>query len=111
MSWFKQSRVKDPAYLKYMGELPCLVSGTTNATVGHHCLRGGYRGMGMKNDDSMVIPLSASIHLQLHQSGNEVKYMDGWGITNYVEIARKLYELYLDKDYDAMRNLILTREI
>ena len=111
MSWFKQSRVKDPAYLKYMGNLPCLVSGTTNATVGHHLLKTGLRGVGLKSPDNFLIPLAVGVHNQLHASGNEDKWFAGWGITNQIAIANRLYELYQNKDYNAMTTLLQTREL
>lgn len=108
--FFKKVRVIDPKYVRWVSEnLPCLVSGQYGKTESHHCLRGGYRGVGMKNDDSYVIPLSAHVHRQLHLCGDEMGYMTRWGIPNYVEVANKLYECYLNKDYDVALSIVNKR--
>ena len=71
----------------------------------HHLMRGGYRGMGMKNSDDMCVPLCHTHHSELH-GAEEVSYLSRRGVDDAPALAADLYKLYCDKRYDDALQLI-----
>jgi len=62
--------IKDKKHLARVAEMPCCCCGRQPVQV-HHLLRGGNRGMGIKNGDDMTIPLCPFHHATLHNDGNK----------------------------------------
>lgn len=121
MNWLKQPRVKDRKYLDWVATLPCLcciVCPTTaisnNDVVSHHIMKTGLRGIGIKSPDNYCIPLCHIHHFHLHMNKKgESNYLLDFGITNQIEIANRLYEIYLENDNrdDKAITLLITREL
>jgi len=109
--FFKKPRIKDIKYLDFVATLPCMIYGIEDGTVsGHHLLKTGMRGIGLKSPDDYVVPLSYEAHHYLHNSGlNEDDFFSENGITNQVEIAQALYGHWVNKQYEAARELVLRR--
>jgi len=108
--FFKKPRIKSRAYLDWVATLPCLIYGIEDGTVsGHHLLKTGMRGIGLKSPDDYTVPLSLTAHQNLHWVGNEEEFFKGHGITNQVEIAQALYGHWVNKQYEAARELVLRR--
>lgn len=97
---------KEPQYLKWASQLPCVCTGSYHNVVLHHLLRGVDRGMGMKAADRYVIPLTHEIHAALHAHGNETEYLKGWGVHNPVAIADTLYACYRNGDLQGAISFI-----
>ncbi|MCK5013247.1 MAG: DUF968 domain-containing protein [Candidatus Omnitrophica bacterium] len=108
----KPKRLKDPAHLMLIRQLPCLVCGTTHGIEVHHLLRGTVRGWGLKAKDSEVLPLCFIHHTQSddcahdNKCGGETEWFKSKGIINPLYIARKLYEN--TGDYGKMLSIINT---
>lgn len=88
-------RLHDRAYLAFLHELPCCVSGTANDVIAHHITIGRGR-LGVKEDDSLAIPLSSQWHNDwpesLHMVG-EVAFWRRWKIEPFA-LAADLYALF-----------------
>ena len=71
---------RDDDYKKFIREQPCCVIGTLDSeienVVPHHV---DARGMGTKCSDYRTIPLSQSIHLELHQIGKR-RFMEKYAV-------------------------------
>lgn len=111
--FFKRSKVKSPAYLRWVATLPCVVNKVWDPTVVSHHTRDKFKGMGTKASDSNVVPMSHVNHMALHLVGSDEKYFDMYDI-DYKAIREELYRIYtqnaIDRD-DKARNLILTRKV
>lgn len=66
MSLQKQKPFRSKQYLAYIRRLPCCVTGETPSDP-HHILGTKSAGMGIKPGDDFCIPLSRSMHTQLHK--------------------------------------------
>lgn len=90
-----ERRLRDPAYLAWLHELCCTVGGTKDDLIAHHVTVGRGR-MGVKEDDSLAIPLSSRWHNDfpdsLHMLG-ERNFWTRWGIDPF-PLARDLYSLF-----------------
>lgn len=88
-------RLHDRAYLAYLHTLPCCVSGTTNDVIAHHITIGRGR-MGVKEDDSLALPLSSQWHNDwpesLHAVG-ESAFWRRWRVEPFA-LAADLYALF-----------------
>lgn len=105
--YFKNSRIRDLKYLQFVSTLPCIISGTKSEDViGHHLLRGVERGTGLKSPDNCVIPMSFRMHNALHANGNETEFLSKHGITDAPKLAKELYKLYKEKDYEGCYTLV-----
>lgn len=62
----KLQRFTNEAYLDFVRQLPCVVTGTTNSEA-HHLIGHGHSGMGTKSHDLLTFPLSTEAHRELHQ--------------------------------------------
>lgn len=65
--------MKDPAHLKFMNTLRCIVCGKEYPDAAH--CREGLFAMGMKPSDRLVLPLCRTCHTEQH-SMNEGEYWD-----------------------------------
>jgi hypothetical protein len=72
-------RVRDPAHLRFIGSLPCLVCGRTPSHA-HHLRFAQPRAMGSKVSDEWAIPLCVTHHRALHDVGSEETWCAERGI-------------------------------
>ncbi len=93
----KPGRIKDKGHLAYVAGFPCCCCGV-KPVVCHHLLRADpKRGMGRKAGDNFVIPMCPMCHQKLHLNGNEIEFLDLYGV-NGLEIAQTLWETSHEKD-------------
>ena len=88
-------RLHDRPYLAFLHTLPCCISGTTNDVIAHHITIGRGR-MGVKEDDSLALPLSAQWHNDFPQSLHAVgekNFWRRWGVDPFA-LASDLYGLF-----------------
>lgn len=64
--------VQDPAYLSFVGSLPCVITGETPVEV-HHTVGHGLKGVGEKTSDYLSFPLSPI----LHRTGKQAMHVIG----------------------------------
>ena len=64
----KRHRCKE--HLKFVAQQPCLVCGRSPSHA-HHVRYAQPRGLGLKVSDEFTVPVCATHHHQLHQTGNE----------------------------------------
>lgn len=88
-------RERDKDYLSFLHRLPCCVSGVYGDVIAHHITMGRGR-MGVKEDDSLALPLANMLHDQhsnaLHVIG-ERNFWSRWGYSPF-DLCRDLYDLY-----------------
>lgn len=91
-------RLRDKDYLSFLHRLPCCVSGVTSDVIAHHLTIGRGR-MGVKEDDSLALPLNTALHDQhdraLHVVG-EKNFWRRWSIEPFW-LCEDLYTLYQQK--------------
>jgi hypothetical protein len=86
----KPKRVQCKKHLAYVAMLPCCCCGRKPVVI-HHLLRGDpKRGMGRKAGDDYTIPCCPEHHWQLHDAGDETKFLEGYGV-NGPELAARLW--------------------
>ena len=61
---------RSPAYLHYVGSLPCVVCGQEPAGDANHLMGGGFGGVGTKASDLFVFPLCRLHHDEFHRDVN-----------------------------------------
>ena len=75
--------MKDKKYLKYLHDLPCIVTGCEphgySDIIAHHLTVGARRGISQKPSDYRAVPLEAATHMRLHAIG-ERAFWDEVGI-------------------------------
>jgi DNA recombination protein Rad52 len=69
----KRHRCKE--HLKFVAQQPCIVCGRSPSHA-HHVRFAQSRGLGLKVSDEFTVPVCATHHHQLHQTGNERKWWD-----------------------------------
>lgn len=86
-------RLKDPAYLKWLHELPCVITGQRDRLTVHHVMA-GRESYGKKEDDSICVPIIAELHM--HDFGKESlerigerRFWNDWGM-DVLALARDL---------------------
>lgn len=62
-----------PAYIEWLHELPCAVSGDRHDVAAHHLVGHGLKAVGGKTSDFLAFPLSAT----LHQHGRDALHVTG----------------------------------
>ena len=95
-------------HLQFIDSLGCCICGMQ--ATHHHLLRVDYedlpimdcelflipkrreRGMGIKNDDRFCIPLCHYHHMSLHNHGDEMDYLEIFGIKEPTKLALYLWE-------------------
>ena len=88
---FKTPKIRSKRHLAYVASLPCLVNRYWDKTgVPHHLLRAGGKAGGIKECDSLAIPLLHLTHRMLHESGNEVVFLlnNGWPYLEVLYVLR-----------------------
>lgn len=65
----KRQRWECAAYLEFVRQLPCVVTGQCEGIEAHHVVGHGMSVMGSKAHDLMVFPLAHQPHMALHQMG------------------------------------------
>ena len=94
----------DASYASLIRQLPCVISG--EAAEGHHLLRTGEHGMGLKSTDKWLIPLAARFHRGLHDDGNEEAFLMRYGIDGRA-LASALYACRNDPEpLESMRRVV-----
>ncbi len=91
---------KDKAYLKWLHELPCVISGRVGEGVQSAHVRYGdiayakpQAGKGEKPDDVWCLPLWHELHAEQH-SMNELAFWESYGINDPLAICTRLYAVY-----------------
>lgn len=85
----KPQRFRSRAYRMHVASLRCCVCGGPSQP--HHLLRTPEKGMGMKSGDNWCIPLCPAHHHELHQDGNETRFLEACGIDGPA-LARTIFE-------------------
>jgi hypothetical protein len=83
-------RRRDKAHLRFVASQPCLVCGRQPSDP-HHLRFAQTRALGVKVSDEFTVPLCRGHHRQLHQSGDEVAWWQGFKI-EALQVARRLWE-------------------
>jgi DNA recombination protein Rad52 len=83
-------RLRDPAHLKFVGSLPCLVCGRSPSQA-HHLRFAQPRALGSKVSDEWTVPLCLLHHRALHDFGAEEKWWEQMAINACAE-AEKLWQ-------------------
>lgn len=82
--------VRDKAHIAFLRQLPCCITGRTDGVQAHHLLRTSEKAMGRRSGDDKVIPLDHYMHMCLHASGDETKFLGSHGIDGPA-LANALY--------------------
>lgn len=98
----KRPAMKDAAYLKWIRELPCIVTGKRPVDAAHVSYadpRYGKRerGKSEKADDRWAVPLHRDEHDRQHRMGDERAYWKSTGI-DPLQVALALYGVKGDSD-------------
>lgn len=98
----KRPAQKDADYLKWLHELPCIVTGTRPVEAAHVSYADpAYgkreRGKSEKTDDRWAVPLCKSEHDRQHHMGDERAYWQSVGI-DPLKVALALYGIKGDND-------------
>lgn len=91
---------KDKAYLKWLHELPCVISGRVGEGIQAAHVRYGDRayakpqaGKSEKPDDVWCLPLWHELHAEQH-SMNELVFWQSYGLNDPLAICTRLYAVY-----------------
>lgn len=80
-------RLRDPAHLKHVASLPCLICGRTPSHA-HHLRFVQPRSLGSKPSDEWAVPLCPIHHRSLHDTGREEEWWQARGIDAKAEAER-----------------------
>lgn len=69
MANFKKPRIENPAWLKKVRDMPCVLTGNPDNNDPAHIRFGHEGGMGLKPGDDLVLPLRHDLHGTQHQVG------------------------------------------
>lgn len=92
MSRFKVPKVESEKHRKFVASQPCMITGYTEGVQAHHLLRVGGKGMGTKTCDSWCIPLRHDHHRGLHEFGDEIAYLELFGV-DYEDAKKRAMQL------------------
>lgn len=87
---FKKPKIRSKEHREFVASQPCIITGLTEGVQAHHLLRASGKGMGTKACDSLCIPLHYKYHNDLHKHGDEILYLDLWGVD--YEMAKDMAE-------------------
>ncbi len=98
--------LRDPAYLKWLREEPCIISGTradaSESVVAAHI---GTAGKGIKAHDYWALPMLNSVHQRCHNEGEitvlRMTSSDSLIRMAFRALAREMYEDYLREKANA----------
>lgn len=100
----RRGRVRDPHYLEFIAQQPCIVTGERPVTV-HHVRR-----FGEPKDDTRTVPLVARLHMLTHETPSrhwfDVERVETWnapvlGIGPCVERGKEVFQAYWNVDLEA----------
>jgi Rad52/22 family double-strand break repair protein len=83
-------RRRDKSHLRFVASQTCVVCGR-HPSDPHHLRFAQSRALGAKVSDEFTVPLCRGHHRQLHQSGDEVAWWQGFKI-EALQVARRLWE-------------------
>jgi Rad52/22 family double-strand break repair protein len=83
-------RRRDKSHLRFVAAQPCVVCGR-HPSDPHHLRFAQSRALGVKVSDEFTVPLCRGHHRQLHQSGDEVAWWEGFKI-EALQVARRFWE-------------------
>ena len=83
-------RRRDKSHLRFVASQTCVVCGR-HPSDPHHLRFAQSRALGVKVSDEFTVPLCRGHHRQLHQSGDEVAWWQGFKI-EALQVARRLWE-------------------
>ncbi len=83
--------IRSKKHLRFIASLPCITTGLEGSTQAAH-IRSGFYGLGIKPDDSLVVPLSWQEHARQHSEGEGVFWLDFGGVQRAKDFAVRLYE-------------------
>jgi len=98
-------RLRDPAHLKYLASLPCLVCGRAPSHA-HHLRFVQPRSLGSKASDEWTVPLCPIHHRSLHDTGREEEWWQAKGVDAKAEAGRLWFKTHGREPtaQDATRN-------
>ena len=73
MTNFKTKPKRSPAYMAFIREQPCCLSGATIGIESHHEAPEGHGTMGGKPCDSRCVPVEWKLHRKMESPGNSRK--------------------------------------
>jgi hypothetical protein len=79
--------IRNKKHLNFIRSLPCILCGCNSQA--HHLLRVPEKCMGRKSSDSNTIPLCPQHHRQLHDDGDEERFL---APLNGPDLAEKLWQ-------------------
>ena len=87
----KRRRKPPTKHERFVAKLPCAITGTPYGVDVHHILRSGEHGTGKRSSERWAIPLCRNMHRELHDDGNETRFLESYGIDGPA-LAKALYE-------------------
>ena len=87
----KRKRKPLTKHERFIQGLPCAITGTPYGVDVHHILRSGEHGTGKRSSERWAIPLCRNMHRELHDDGNETRFLESYGIDGPA-LAKALYE-------------------
>ena len=93
----KDKPFRSKQYLEYIRSLPCCITGDTGC-VAHHITGTKKSGMGTKAGDNYAIPLTQSMHQQLHNDPKKWEFIFG---TQQSHLDRTLFKARHDDMLDG----------
>lgn len=112
----KRPAQKDAAHLKWLHELPCLVTGKRPVEAAHVSYADPTygkreRGKSEKADDRWAVPLCREEHAKQHSLGNERAYWASVGI-DPLKVAAALYGVTGDTEMAmvVIRNIVRSKK-
>ncbi len=90
----KPKRLQDRAHLEFVASLACCCCGKMPVQVHHLIGRyvGGPIREGIKAGDSFTIALCFRHHDLLHNNGNEIEFLNGYGVDGLAQAAKNWSE-------------------
>lgn len=84
--------IRSEKHRRFVASLPCLVTGREGGTQAAH-IRSGFYGMGIKPDDSLVVPLHYETHQEQHRIGEKKFYEPFGGVERAKDYALRLFDI------------------
>lgn len=107
----KEARLRDPKYLIWVRELPCIACWLETGANPDHTNLPMQGAKGLKSSDSQVIPLCHRCHTLRHNIGVKTFYEENTGHTvqECVDLAKRIYAAYKEgQTHDAVKwNLLM----
>lgn len=88
----KNKPIRDKKHLAWIRNLPCVITNKSPCDPAHIRISGN-GGMGVKPDDSRVVPLTHGLHNEQHRVGEVTFWYEYGGHERAAVLARQLYEV------------------